>query len=509
MSRRCTGSRNQVAGYGDHERVNLWTTWAKHKPNDTALVTVNRPYTWQQIQNTVQEYQQYLIDEGVQAHDVVCLVGRSEVDFVFAYLACIAHSAIPAMVSASSNINDRLETLYKANEKAYLWDCSDSGIDFTAQSLTRDCCSIRLHSLENKSHREKRASRAVFSGADLNQRASIIFTSGSTGQPKAVVHTVEQHLASASGLLERFTYRDTDSWLLSLPMFHVSGLAIIWRWLSAGAQLKIAGGVFSQDIADVSHASLVVTQLKRIIDQRIPNQLKRVLLGGSHIPTDLIEQAQALGIAMWMGYGMTETASTVTAKLVDRHSSSGTALPHREVNLQGQRILVKGEVLSQGYFYQGHLRALALTDGWFDTGDLGRWSEHRELIVTGRADNLFISGGENIHCEEIEAVLNRLPNIIQSIIVPVGCDEFGARPVAVIQRADNNSEHLEMRPCELSSDEKLVMSQLLKGTGLEKFKYPVAYYHLPESLASSGIKISRAQVKIWLSSAQSDYVVIS
>ncbi|MCL9776125.1 o-succinylbenzoate--CoA ligase [Vibrio methylphosphonaticus] len=489
--------------------MNLWTTWAQHKPNDAAVVTTDRTYTWQQIQKTVQQYQQALIDEGVQSHSVVCLVGRAEIDLVFAYLACVAQGAIPAMVSASSDINDRLETLYKANEKAYLWDCSGTGIDFTAQTRTREIGIICLDFPEDKSHNKKMTSLEEKNSADLHQCASIIFTSGSTGKPKAVVHTVEQHLASAKGLLERFSYSDSDRWLLSLPMFHVSGLAIIWRWLSAGAQLKIADGVFSQDIADVSHASLVVTQLKRIIEQRIPNQLRRVLLGGSHIPNELIQQAQASGIAMWMGYGMTETASTVTAKLVDQHSSSGTALPNRQVRLQGQRIQVKGAVLSQGYFYQGHLRSLALTDGWFDTGDLGCWSDNHELMVTGRADNLFISGGENIHCEEVEAVLNRLPNVSQSIIIPVVCDEFGARPVAVIQSVDNSSDDSEMRSCELSSDEKLMINQLLKGSGLEKFKYPIAYFRLPDSLASSGIKVSRAQVKRWLSSAQSDYVVIS
>ncbi len=80
---------------------------------------------------------------------------------------------------------------------------------------------------------------------------------------------------------------------------------------------------FCKDISDVSHASLVSTQLKRIIDNQWQTKLERVLLGGSHIPLSLIQQAKARHIDAWMGYGMTETASTVTAKPVDEWPSSG------------------------------------------------------------------------------------------------------------------------------------------------------------------------------------------
>jgi O-succinylbenzoic acid--CoA ligase len=69
--------------------------------------------------------------------------------------------------------------------------------------------------------------------------ASMTLTSGSTGLPKAAVHTCAAHLASAKGVLALMPYRDNDDWLLSLPLFHVSGQGILWRWLQAGARLTV------------------------------------------------------------------------------------------------------------------------------------------------------------------------------------------------------------------------------------------------------------------------------
>ncbi|MGV2990186.1 o-succinylbenzoate--CoA ligase [Vibrio sp. E150_011] len=497
--------------------------WVRQTPNETALLTPDGEYSWQQVQRVVSQYQLALVKAGVEKNTVVCLIGRAEPALLFAYLACLAQGCLPALVARQpvTGMNAKLTTLYSKSERAYLWWCSDTAREWSASSFDRDVTFINTQPIEggcehseheqavnddaihgNVMHGNTIHDYAIHNNAiyelSPHQIASIIFTSGSTGKPKAVVHTIEQHLASATGLLERFAFSPSDRWLLSLPMFHVSGLAIVWRWLSTGAQLKVGGGQFCEDISDVSHASLVVTQLKRIIDQRLPNQLKRVLLGGSHISNDLIQSARELGIDMWMGYGMTETASTVTAKQANEDASSGIPLPHREVKLIDGHIWVKGSVLSSGYYQQGNILPLALVDCWFDTKDLGRWSAAQELQVIGRADNLFISGGENIHCEEIEAVLNARPEVVQSIVVPVRSDDYGARPVAVVQRVN---DQVKLKNDQLDID--------LTTTSLAKFKHPVAYYDMPESLLSSGIKVSRAQVKSWLSSTQSNYVVIS
>lgn len=98
---------------------------------------------------------------------------------------------------------------------------------------------------------------------------SMTLTSGSTGLPKAAVHTYQAHLASAEGVLSLIPFGDHDDWLLSLPLFHVSGQGIMWRWLYAGARMTVRDKQpLEQMLAGCTHASLVPTQLWRLLVNR-------------------------------------------------------------------------------------------------------------------------------------------------------------------------------------------------------------------------------------------------
>lgn len=449
-------------------RVSPLKRWAQQSPSLLALSTPQAQYTWQQLAAKVECVAASLRVQGVAKNQVLTCVGKNSAELVFTYLACMEIGAICAlaMPQTKAELETKLDALYADASERKLWLVQDNAVLSELATI----------------HFSQQSSNEVESDYDAKNIASIVFTSGSMGAPKAVAHTSEQHLASASGLLEKFRFQQGDTWLLSLPMYHVSGLAIVYRWLQAGANLKVGSGELHNDICGVSHASLVATQLKRLLESKQALSLTHVLLGGSHVPLSLSQQAAAQGIETWLGYGMTEAASTVTAKQIDQHYSAGSVLPNRKVMLKGQRIFIGGETLASGYYFQGQLTPL-LQDGWFDSKDLGEWVND-ELKIIGRADNLFISGGENIHCEEIEAELNKHPEIIQSIVVPVEDAEFGHRPVAVIQT------RTELSQAEIES---------ALGS-LTRFKWPIAYYSMPEILLTEGIKVPRSKVVRWLSS---------
>ncbi|AXN29938.1 o-succinylbenzoate--CoA ligase [Vibrio coralliilyticus] len=450
-----------------HNQLSPLKQWAQLSPSLLALHHQERQYNWAELAQLVDEVSASLSAQGLARGEVLTCVGKNSLDLLLAYLACMEIGAVCALTMPQTQVEleTKLTSLYMTGSERKVWVAPPNLMLSSLSTMTIE-----------------RADLADYpTGYQADNLASIVFTSGSTGAPKAVAHTSAQHMASASGLLEKFTFKQSDSWLLSLPMYHVSGLAIIYRWLHAGATLKVGSGLLQEDIRHVTHASLVATQLQRLLDSNTPLELTHVLLGGSHIPVSLSHKAEQQGIETWLGYGMTEAASTVTAKRVDSDYTAGKVLPKRRVKLEGQRIYIGGETLASGYYQQGSLEPI-VQDAWFDSKDLGEW-KHGELKIIGRVDNLFISGGENIHCEEIEALLNQLPEVIQSIIVPIEDKEFGHRPVAVIQSHQRlDIECIEQR----------------LGQSLTRFKWPVAYYELPEFLCRTGIKVSRKAVKDWL-----------
>ena len=316
--------------------------------------------------------------------------------------------------------------------------------------------------------------------------STMTLTSGSTGLPKAAVHTCQAHLASAQGVLSLMPFGAEDDWLLSLPLFHVSGQGILWRWLFAGARMTVRDKQpLEQMLAGCTHASLVPTQLWRLLVNKTPVTLKAVLLGGAAIPVELTEQAHEQGIRCWCGYGLTEFASTVCAKEADGLADVGSPLVGREVRIVDDEVWLRAASMAQGYWRNGQLIPLVNAEGWFATRDRGVLKDGK-LTIVGRMDNLFFSGGEGIQPEEVERVIAAHPHVLQAFIVPIEDKEFGHRPVAVIEYDANAGE---TNLAEWVNDK------------LARFQQPVCWLTLPPELKAGGIKISRRALSDWVSAS--------
>ncbi|MBA2577307.1 MAG: AMP-binding protein, partial [Euzebyaceae bacterium] len=227
-------------------------------------------------------------------------------------------------------------------------------------------------------------------------------------------------------------------WVLTLPSSYIAGVQVIVRSLVAGHQPAVVDG-FDLTSALGGHdeaphfLSLVPTQLHRLVgDPAQAPAIARchtVLLGGGRIDPGLRRRAEGLGIHVVATYGASETAGGCVY--------DGVPLDGVEVLIGADaRVRVRGPVLARGYRLRPDLTAGAFAGGTFTTGDLGRWTPDGRLDVIGRADDVIVTGGENVAAGEVAELLARHPAVAEAAVVGRPDPEWGQRVVAVVVPAD-------------------------------------------------------------------------
>jgi len=278
--------------------------------------------------------------------------------------------------------------------------------------------------------------------------ATILLTSGSSGQPKAVAHAIAAHVCSARSSNLNIPFQSGHLWLMSLSISHIGGLAVAFRAMLGGGCVAFPSA--SQQLASAiktfqpSHISLVATQFAAVLKQLDHTQLKAVLTGGGPIPTALIGQAVEMGVPIHTTYGMTEMASQVTTTPPNatraQLMSSGCVLDNNHVKISPNgEIWVRGPSLFSGYLTDKGMIKGVDKDGWYHTGDTGQLNSGW-LSVSGRMDDMFVSGGENIHPQEIEAALLGIKGVAAACVVSVPNPRWGARPIAFIDGSVSQNE---------------------------------------------------------------------
>lgn len=284
--------------------------------------------------------------------------------------------------------------------------------------------------------RQRRMEAAGAAGE--REAATIVFTSGTTGPARAVRLTVANWRAAAAGSAAHLDHGPDDTWLAVMPLHHVGGLSILYRSAYVGGRVRWVPGADPGRIATelrsgVTMASLVPTVLRRVLDADSDSfsGLKAVLVGGGPIPGGLLEAASARGMPVLPTYGMTETCAQV-ATLHPGSALRAAAHPLPGIDLRiapDGRIQVRGAQVSPGYADEDDRP----TGAWFTSPDLGRLESDGALRVRGRADDVIVTGGENVWPGEVEEVLAAHPAVRLAVVVGRPDPEWGEQVVAVYE----------------------------------------------------------------------------
>ncbi|MET1051699.1 MAG: AMP-binding protein [Mycetocola sp.] len=266
----------------------------------------------------------------------------------------------------------------------------------------------------------------------------VVETSGSTGVPKRVALSCDALLASAAA--STTVLEGPGQWLLALPAHYVAGLQVLVRSISAGTvPVVLPPGPFDPAaFVDASRAmsgerhytSLVPLQLSRLLQSRSGLMALRrfdgILVGGQATPPQLLERTEQLGLPIFRTYGSSETSGGCVY--------NGVPLPGVHVRIVDGEIELAGPTLAEGYLGDAELtdRVFTVADGqrWYRTGDLGEFDDGR-LRVTGRADNVIISGGVNVSLDRVERVVRGLRDLSEAVVVSTSDETWGDVPVVV------------------------------------------------------------------------------
>jgi acyl-CoA synthetase (AMP-forming)/AMP-acid ligase II len=289
------------------------------------------------------------------------------------------------------------------------------------------------------------------------------YTSGTTGRPKAAVLThgqmafvVTNHLADLMpGLTER------DASLVVAPLSHGAGIHQLSQVARGAATVLLSGEKFDpaeawalverHRVSNMFTVPTILTTLVRhpAVDRHDHSSLRHVIYAGAPM-YDADQQAalQKLGPCLVQYFGLGEVTGNITVLRPDQHlpenaGSCGVARTGMEVAIldeSGRRqkpgeigeICVRGPAVFAGYFENAEATRKAFLDGWFHTGDLGMLDARGFLFITGRASDMYISGGSNVYPREAEEALLTHPAVAEAAVVGLPHPKWGEAGIACV-----------------------------------------------------------------------------
>jgi O-succinylbenzoic acid--CoA ligase len=445
------------------DRFQVTSDWLRARAADTpdaeSLHFGGRAWTFGRLDKMVDQLCDALTSAGIDRDDHLGVLMSNSPTMVCCVFAAARLEAVLVP----------LNTRLTATELSWQIDRADCAhllctppTEASARRAADDC--IPVHTLPEEpslfeqwlESRPRHAGRLQSAGT-LDSIQAIVFTSGTTGHPKGAMITFSNHLWSAIGSAFRLGVEPDDRWLACLPLYHVGGLAILFRSCLYGTTVVLHDGYDTQAVLaalagdSVSIASLIPTMLGWLLDAGLTNDtaphLRLALLGGATTHPELATRARAVGIPVAVSYGLTEAASQVATlppeRVSDKPGSAGRALLFSKIVIVDEdgrevapgetgEITVAGPTVMAGYYADPAATQVALGSGRLRTGDLGYVDGDGDLWVINRRSDLIVNGGENVYPAEVERVLREHPAVAAACVVGLPDAVWGQQVAAMV-----------------------------------------------------------------------------
>ncbi len=293
--------------------------------------------------------------------------------------------------------------------------------------------------------------------------AMLMYTGGTTGLPKGVLLTQRSLMLTLYHIQASVRIEPDDVYLAQVPLFHAASMGAIIGTPITGGRLVTVPYFDPGTVLDVfekhriSNTIMVPTMLAMMFAhpayaaERLAS-LERLTYGASPMPAPILKRIQdeLPQIALYQGYGMTESAALVSLLLPEDHErggavlrSAGRPVPGTTVSIQDDagdelpvgevgEICLRGGQFMREYWRRPEETAAAFAGGWYHSGDAGRLDEEGYLYLVDRTKDMIISGGENVYSTEVEQAVAAHPAVAQVAVIGVPDDTWGEAVHAVV-----------------------------------------------------------------------------
>jgi fatty-acyl-CoA synthase len=313
--------------------------------------------------------------------------------------------------------------------------------------------------------------------------AQIYYTSGTTGRPKGVILTHKNVATHALGTIAELQLTDQDVWLHGAPMFHLADAWASWAITWVGGSHVLIGDFDTPSVLSaiekqkVTLTNLIPTMLNMLINYpKVKSynfgSLRVLLSGGAPIAPEVVRRiVETFGCDYIQTYGMTETCPYLTFSILKEHlrwlpseeqlrfkSKTGRefiAVELKVVSDDGREIkgdekevgeiIVRGDIVTPGYWKLPEETAKALKNGWLYTGDMAVIDEEGYVTIVDRKKDMIVTGGENVYSTEVENTLYQHPAVLECAVVGIPDEKWGeAVHAAVVLKPGMNATEQEM-----------------------------------------------------------------
>lgn len=426
---------------------NLFDSSLIGRRDKVALEFQGREFTFAEIETRSNRLAHALVARGLETGDRLCVYLVNSVEMIDLYLACVKLGVIFVPINI----------LYREREMAHILADAEPRALVTDAELVVGAEIWRPADLSTEAAGLSDLRPGVVLDGDAP--AGIIYTSGTTGTSKGAVLTHNNFAANAVNLLACWEIRESDRFLLALPLFHVHGLGNgLHCWLASGCRMRLLERFEHQTAPDVFlefRPTLffgVPTVYVRLLGfapqvaQEIGGFMRLFVSGSAPLPAQVFEEFEGLfGHRILERYGMSETIMNISNPCWGerRAGTIGFPLPGISAKLmspalepvaQGEtgEVWLKGPNIFAGYWRRPAATSEAFVDGWFRTGDLGTISADGYFTLCGRKSDLIISGGFNIYPREIEEFLQEHDCVAEAAVVARPDKMRGEVPVAYV-----------------------------------------------------------------------------